>query len=99
MQGLIAKTLAHPVSGNRPLWVPADSLAAHGIDAALSEAAVRLRLHVARNFDARGGALIAPSPEILQEAERLRDRGEPVPIIPVELGGAASEATGPGRKA
>jgi hypothetical protein len=97
MQNLIAEALAHPASGNRPLWLPAATLAAHGIDAALSEATVRLRLHVARNVDARGGALVAPSPEILQEAERLRDRGQSVPIIPVELGGHASEALQPGR--
>jgi hypothetical protein len=96
MQSVIAEALAHPESGGRPLWFSADTLAAHGIDQALSEVAVHLRLHVARNFDARGGALVAPSPEILQEAERLRDRGRSVPIIPVELGGRTSEATRPG---
>jgi hypothetical protein len=96
MQRVIAEALAHPASGNRPLWFSANTLAAHGIEQALAEATVRLRLHVARNFDARGGALVAPSPEILQEAERLRDRGQSVPIIPVELGGHASEATRPG---
>jgi hypothetical protein len=97
VQSVIAEALAHPESGGRPLWFSADTLAAHGIGQALSEAAVRLRLHVARDFDARGGALIASSREGLQEAERLRDGGRSVPIIPVELGGHASEATRPGR--
>jgi hypothetical protein len=86
MQSVLGKALARPDGDNRPLWVPAGTLAAHGIDAAISEAAIRFRLHIAKNFDARGGALIATSPEILEEAEQLRDRGEPVPVIPVELG-------------
>jgi hypothetical protein len=99
MEGVLSKALARPEGDDRPLWVPADTLAAYGIDAALSEAAIRFRLHIARNFDARGGALIASSPEMLEEAERLRDRGEPVPVIPVELGSVerSSRLRRPGR--
>jgi hypothetical protein len=97
VQSVITEALAHPESGGRPLWFPANTLASHGIGQALAEAAVRLRLHVAKNFDARGGALVAPSPETLQEAVRLRDGGRSVPIIPVELGGPASEAPRPSR--
>jgi hypothetical protein len=96
MQNMIAGALAHPARGNRPLWIPAGTLAAHGINAALAEAAARLRLHMARNFDARGGALLAPSPEILREAAQLRDSGQSVPIVPIELGGRAPDAARPG---
>jgi hypothetical protein len=99
IQNVIAGALAHPASGNRPLWIPAGTLAAHGIGAALAEAAARLRLHLARDFDAQGGALLAPSPEILREAVRLRDSGQSVPIIPIELGRAPNAARPAGRRA
>jgi hypothetical protein len=86
LQGLIERALNQTKGDERPIWISGDSLAAFGVNAAtLGNALSRLHLYVAPNWDARGGALIARSPDILEQAERLKTRGQPVPIIVIAV--------------
>jgi light-regulated signal transduction histidine kinase (bacteriophytochrome) len=78
--------MAGQKSDEMGLYISADSMRTLRTNAdKLRDVVARLGLQVALNFDRKGGALIAISPEILQTAVAMRDRGEPVPVVPVEV--------------
>ena len=86
VQQRIAKALSNMASDSTPLWMSADTIAGIGADTAtLSEAFAQLGFFAELDFDARGGVLVAPSPDILKKAVAARDQGRSVPILPVKL--------------
>ena len=92
---LLAKALGDPASDGKPLWLSAEDIEELGVDAATLPAALGdMGLHAA-NFGGEGGVLIARSSGILEAAERARDEGRVVPIIPVR----GRQAQGTGRRA
>jgi hypothetical protein len=79
---LISAALADPEADSKPLFLAADRLDELGINADdLGVSLAHLGLHAAPDWDAQGGFLIARSPDVLERADELKAKGQPVPII------------------
>ena len=86
LQTRIAQKLSEMGDDATPMWISPGTLADQGVDAAtLSEAFAALGLAADPTFSARGGVLIAKSPEVLQQAVAARDKSRSVPIHPVTI--------------
>ena len=91
---LLAKALGDRASDSKALWLSAEDLEEFGIDAETLPAVLApMGLHALPNFGSEGGVLLARSPSVLEAAERARDQGRIVPIIPVR----GRQAQGMGR--
>jgi hypothetical protein len=78
----LARALADPESNRLPIAFTVEKLDALGADAAtLEAAAAMLGLHIAPNFDGRGGSIVARTPDILQAAVETRGQLRPVRVI------------------